>query len=103
MFRVLLWKEIREHLMTFRFGAALVTTFVLVVISVWVLGEDYMRRRDRKHRGRGMRRSHSRLHRDPADHRLLHLPAADARFHAPARPRRLARDDETALNAAACG
>ncbi len=46
MFRVLLWKEIREHLMTFRFAAALVTTFMLVVISVWVLGEDYMRRRD---------------------------------------------------------
>ncbi len=46
MFRVLLWKEIREHLMTFRFAAALVTTFVLVVFSVWILGEDYLRRRD---------------------------------------------------------
>ena len=46
MFRVLLWKEIREHLMTFRFGAALLTTFVLVVISVWVLGDDFQRRRD---------------------------------------------------------
>jgi ABC-type transport system involved in multi-copper enzyme maturation permease subunit len=46
MFNVLLWKEIREHLMTFRFAAALVTTFMLVVISVWVLGDDYLRRRD---------------------------------------------------------
>ncbi len=46
MFGVLLWKEIRNHLMTFRFGAALITTFVLVVISVWVLGDDYIRRRD---------------------------------------------------------
>ncbi len=46
MLRVLLWKEIREHLMTFRFAAALVTTFVLVVISVWVLGDDFERRRD---------------------------------------------------------
>lgn len=46
MFRTLLWKEIREHLMTFRFGAALVVTFVLVVVSAWVLGNDYQRRRD---------------------------------------------------------
>ncbi|HUX05882.1 MAG TPA: ABC transporter permease subunit, partial [Acidobacteriota bacterium] len=46
MFRVLLWKEIREHLITFRFAAALVTTFVLVVVSVWVLGDDFQRRRD---------------------------------------------------------
>ena len=46
MFGVLLWKEIRDHLMTFRFGAALVTTFVLVLISVWVLGDDFVSRRD---------------------------------------------------------
>lgn len=46
MFKTLFWKEIREHLMTFRFGAALVTTFVLIVVSVWVLGDDYIRRRD---------------------------------------------------------
>lgn len=46
MLRVLLWKEIREHLMTFRFAAALVTTFVLVLMSVWVLGDDFQRRRD---------------------------------------------------------
>ena len=46
MFSIVLSKEIREHMMTFRFGAALVTTFVLVMISMWVLGEDYVRRRD---------------------------------------------------------
>jgi ABC-type transport system involved in multi-copper enzyme maturation permease subunit len=46
MFRVLLWKEIREHLLTFRFAAALVTTFMLVVFSIWILGEDFLRRRD---------------------------------------------------------
>jgi ABC-type transport system involved in multi-copper enzyme maturation permease subunit len=42
MFGTLFRKEIREHLMTFRFGAALITTFVLVIISVWVLGEDFV-------------------------------------------------------------
>ena len=46
MVGVLLKKEIREHLMTFRFGAALVTTFALVVISVWVLSDDYIRRQN---------------------------------------------------------
>lgn len=46
MFGILLWKEIREHLMTFRFAAALVTIFLLVIISVWVNGNDYLRRRD---------------------------------------------------------
>ena len=46
MFGVLLWKEIRNHLMTFRFGAALITTFVLVLVSVWVLGDDFIRRRN---------------------------------------------------------
>jgi ABC-type transport system involved in multi-copper enzyme maturation permease subunit len=44
MFRVLLWKEIRGHLMTFRFAAALVTISLLIVGSVWMLGEDYLRR-----------------------------------------------------------
>lgn len=42
MFGSLFWKEIREHLLTFRFGAALITTFVLVIVSVWVLGEDFV-------------------------------------------------------------
>jgi len=42
VFGSLFWKEIREHLMTFRFGAALITTFVLVMVSVWVLGEDFV-------------------------------------------------------------
>jgi ABC-type transport system involved in multi-copper enzyme maturation permease subunit len=46
MLRTLFWKEIREHLLTFRFAAALVTTFMLVVFSIWILGEDYLRRRD---------------------------------------------------------
>jgi ABC-type transport system involved in multi-copper enzyme maturation permease subunit len=46
MFRTILSKEIRNHLMTFRFAAALVTMFVLVIISLWVLGNDYLRRRD---------------------------------------------------------
>ena len=46
MFRSLLLKEIQIHLMTFRFAAALVTTFALVLVSVWVLGDDYIRRRD---------------------------------------------------------
>lgn len=44
MFGVLFSKEIREHLMTFRFGAALITTFVLVVVSAWVLGDDFSTR-----------------------------------------------------------
>ena len=46
MFGTLFHKEIREHLKAFRFGAALVTTFVLVIISVWILGDDYVHRRD---------------------------------------------------------
>ena len=46
MFTTLFGKEIREHLLTFRFGAALLTVFVLVIVSVWVLGEDYLHRRD---------------------------------------------------------
>ena len=37
-------KEVREHLMTFRFAAAMATTLLLVIISVWVLGDDYLRR-----------------------------------------------------------
>lgn len=45
MFRTLFAKEIHDHLLTFRFAAALVTTFVLVVMSAWVLGDDYSRRR----------------------------------------------------------
>ena len=46
MFTTLFGKEIREHLLTFRFGAALLTVFVLVVVSAWVLGDDYLHRRD---------------------------------------------------------
>lgn len=46
MFKTLLFKEIREHLLTFRFSAALITTFVLVVVSVWVLGDDFVARND---------------------------------------------------------
>lgn len=46
MFGILLSKEIREHLMTFRFGAALVTTFILVVISVWILGDEFVKEKE---------------------------------------------------------
>ena len=46
MFRILLFKEIRQHLLTFRFAAALLTTLAVVLVSVWVLSEDYIRRRD---------------------------------------------------------
>jgi hypothetical protein len=46
MLRILFWKEVREHLMTFRFAAALITTLALVIVSVWVLGDDYLRRRN---------------------------------------------------------
>jgi ABC-type transport system involved in multi-copper enzyme maturation permease subunit len=45
MFRILFAREVRDHLLTFRFAAALVTTFVLVVMSAWVLGDDFARRR----------------------------------------------------------
>lgn len=46
MFKVMLFKEIRQHVLTFRFGAALITTFVLVIASVFILADDYQRRRD---------------------------------------------------------
>ena len=46
MFRTLLWNDIRDHLMTFRFGAFLLITFILISASVWILGEDYNRRQD---------------------------------------------------------
>lgn len=46
MFSVLLQKEIREQIQTFRFAALLITLFGLTVLSVWVLGDDYVRRRD---------------------------------------------------------
>ncbi len=46
MFISLLSKEIRNHLLTFRFAAAFVTTIALVLVSFWVLGDDYLRRRD---------------------------------------------------------
>lgn len=42
MFLILLSKEIREHLKTFRFGAGLITIFVLVLVSVWVLADNYV-------------------------------------------------------------
>lgn len=44
MIIVLLWKEVREHLMTFRFAAAMITTLVLVLLSFWVQGEDFISR-----------------------------------------------------------
>ncbi|HUX05727.1 MAG TPA: ABC transporter permease subunit [Acidobacteriota bacterium] len=46
MFFSLLFKEIRFHLLTFRFAAALITTLTLVLLSMWVLGDDYIRRRN---------------------------------------------------------
>ncbi len=46
MFRMLVWNNIRDHLMTFRFGASLLITFFLIAASVWILGEDYNRRQD---------------------------------------------------------
>jgi ABC-type transport system involved in multi-copper enzyme maturation permease subunit len=46
MFRTLLYKEILNQLQTFRFAAALVTIFTLVVISTWVLGGDFVERRN---------------------------------------------------------
>lgn len=46
MFFILLNKEIRNHLQTFRFAAALLTTFLLIVVSVWVLGNDFIKQRD---------------------------------------------------------
>ena len=46
MFLTLFSKEVRNHLLTFRFAAALLTTFLLVTISVWILADDYSRRRD---------------------------------------------------------
>ena len=45
MFGNLLLKEIYDHIRTFRFVAALVTTFAMILISVWVLGDDHLRRR----------------------------------------------------------
>lgn len=42
MFTTLLQKEVREHLLTFRFGAAMLSTFVLIIFSVWVLGGNYL-------------------------------------------------------------
>ena len=43
MFSSLLSKEIRAHLLTFRFAAALATTFALVVVSTWVLAGEFVR------------------------------------------------------------
>ena len=44
MFLILLWKDIKVQLMTFRFAAAFLTIMILVLISFWVLGDDYLRR-----------------------------------------------------------
>lgn len=46
MFFSLISKEVRNHLLTFRFAAALLTIMALVIVSLWVLGDDYVRRRD---------------------------------------------------------
>ena len=43
MFASLLSKEIRAHLLTFRFAAALLTTFALVAVSTWVLAGEFVR------------------------------------------------------------
>jgi ABC-type transport system involved in multi-copper enzyme maturation permease subunit len=40
----LLSKEIKLHLKTFRFSAALIVTFTLIILSVWVLGNDFVAR-----------------------------------------------------------
>ena len=45
MFLTLLSKEIREHLLTFRFGAALITIVLLSIISTWILGDNYIIRK----------------------------------------------------------
>lgn len=50
MFHILFSKEIQEHLKTFRFGAALITTFALVVASVWVLGDDFVKKQNEYNR-----------------------------------------------------
>lgn len=46
MIRLHLWKEIRIHLVTFRFATILPATFVVVVLSAWVLGEDFIQCRN---------------------------------------------------------
>ena len=46
MFITILSKEIRRHLMTFHFGASLLTIFLLVTVSAWILSDDYIRRRN---------------------------------------------------------
>lgn len=46
MFILLLTKEVKNYLQTFKFSAALLTTFVLIIASVWVLGGDFLRRQD---------------------------------------------------------
>jgi ABC-type transport system involved in multi-copper enzyme maturation permease subunit len=42
VFSILLFKEIREHIMTFRFTAMMVTMFVLILFSTWVIGGNYV-------------------------------------------------------------
>ena len=44
MSMTLLSKEIKLHLKTFRFNAALIVTFILTILSVWVLGNDFVAR-----------------------------------------------------------
>jgi ABC-type transport system involved in multi-copper enzyme maturation permease subunit len=45
VFFILLKKDVSDYLKTFRFAAALITIFALVLVSVWVLGEDYLQKR----------------------------------------------------------
>lgn len=44
MFTTILFKELKNFILTFKFSAALITATVLLTGSAWVLGEDYVRR-----------------------------------------------------------
>jgi ABC-type transport system involved in multi-copper enzyme maturation permease subunit len=46
MLATLILKEIKDHLLTFRFISMLLTMVVLTAVSIWVLGEDYQQRVD---------------------------------------------------------
>ena len=46
MFKTVYWKEVHEHVTTFRFAAAMVTMTLLVLVSFMMLGSDYLNRLD---------------------------------------------------------
>jgi ABC-type transport system involved in multi-copper enzyme maturation permease subunit len=46
MLALLIEKKIRNYVLTFRFVAALLATFVLVIVSVWVLADDFIQRQN---------------------------------------------------------